>query len=273
MSEIKDIRVVPYNPNWPKQFEAEAAAIKQALDSNCLAVQHVGSTSVPHLKAKPKIDIIAVVKDPAQTVTPLENIDIQYRGEYNIPLHYGFSKRGAVDVNLHVYPEGHPEIELNLTFRDFLRSHPKEREEYAALKEEILKDASSFFRSASRLPNYTIRKSSFIKSLLKKAGFKQPRMLKCSDAEEWSKAKQFRKEQFPEKDPYSSTFNHPKHEHLSLYLGTEIIGYAHLEILSNDQASLHFLTLSPETQLMGLDQHFLNLIKKWLGTKGRKIKE
>jgi GrpB-like predicted nucleotidyltransferase (UPF0157 family) len=134
----KHIEVVPYNPEWPKMFEAEASAIKEALCDNCIAIHHVGSTSVPGLQAKPKIDIIAVVIDPATTISPLESIGIQYRGEYNIPLHYGFSRRGNVDVNLHVYAEGHSEIELNLLFRDYLRSHPEARDKCGALKPVIV---------------------------------------------------------------------------------------------------------------------------------------
>jgi GrpB-like predicted nucleotidyltransferase (UPF0157 family) len=116
----KIIEVVPYDPKWPHIYEKEAALIRQALGGNCLAIHHIGSTSVPGLSAKPKIDVIAVVQDPLLARDQLEKIGIQYRGEYNIPLHYGFSKRGDIDLNLHVYEEAHPEIELNLCFRDYL---------------------------------------------------------------------------------------------------------------------------------------------------------
>jgi GrpB-like predicted nucleotidyltransferase (UPF0157 family) len=59
----KNVIVTSYNPHWPIIFEAEAIKIREALGDNCIAVHHVGSTSVPGLIAKPKIDIIAVVKD------------------------------------------------------------------------------------------------------------------------------------------------------------------------------------------------------------------
>lgn len=120
VKQMKHIDVLPYDPNWPMQFEFESAAIKKVLGNNCVVIHHIGSTSVPGLTAKPKIDIIVVVRDPISVIEKLETIGIQYRGEFNIPLHYGFSKRGTVDLNLHVYQEGHPEIELNLLFRDYL---------------------------------------------------------------------------------------------------------------------------------------------------------
>ncbi len=59
----KIIEIVPYNPNWPHVFEQEAECIRQALGDNCLSIHHIGSTSVPGLAAKPKIDMIAVVHD------------------------------------------------------------------------------------------------------------------------------------------------------------------------------------------------------------------
>src|SRR5438552_10266127 len=99
MKKTKQIDVVPYDPNWPMLFELESAAIKKELGDNCVAIHHIGSTSVPGLAAKPKIDMIAVVRDPENLIEKLEMIGIQYRGEFNIPLHYGFSKRSTVDLN------------------------------------------------------------------------------------------------------------------------------------------------------------------------------
>jgi GrpB-like predicted nucleotidyltransferase (UPF0157 family) len=113
---FKAIQVVPYDPCWPDIFEKEAAFIRQALGDNCWVIHHIGSTSVLGLAAKPKIDMIAVVHDPFLARDQLESIGIQYRGEYNIPLYYVFSKRGKIDLNVHVCEESHPEIELNLCF-------------------------------------------------------------------------------------------------------------------------------------------------------------
>lgn len=196
MSDRKTIQVVPYDPHWPHIYQKEAERIQKALGGNSLAIHHIGSTSVPGLAAKPKIDIIAVVDDPLSARGPLETIGIQYRGEYNIPLHYGFSKRGEIDLNLHVYEAFHPEIELNLMFRDYLRNHPNRRDDYAQLKKELIQDESSLNKENSLFTNYTLRKGDFIRSVLREAGFNRVRMLKCSDATEWAAAKHFRDKYF-----------------------------------------------------------------------------
>jgi GrpB-like predicted nucleotidyltransferase (UPF0157 family) len=193
MNVTKKIEVLPYNPLWQEQFEAEAKQIKEALGGICSAIYHVGSTSVPGLAAKPKIDIILSVKDhPEKTIEKLKPLGFDYRGQFNIPMHYGFNKRGAVNVNLHVYKEGHPEIELNLTFRDYLRSHPKTRDEYAALKLDLLKEKSSFEKKDSFFTGYNLGKDAFIRKVLKAAGFQLLRFVICTHYNEWEMAKKFR---------------------------------------------------------------------------------
>lgn len=76
MQKIDRITVVPYDPNWPNIFEAEATCIKKALADNCIALHHVGSTSVPGLAAKPKIDLIAVGRDLFFDKSQLETIRV-----------------------------------------------------------------------------------------------------------------------------------------------------------------------------------------------------
>ena len=135
----KHIVVLPYNPDWPKIFEAESQKIKNALGDNCVAIHHIGSTSVPGLSAKPVIDMIGVIKDPEKAIQQLESLGFKYKDEYNIPMRLYFNRSEGIDTNLHVYQEGHPEIELNLLFRDYLRDHPKVREEYAKFKRKSFK--------------------------------------------------------------------------------------------------------------------------------------
>jgi GrpB-like predicted nucleotidyltransferase (UPF0157 family) len=125
----KKIIVTPYNPDWPNTFESEALKIKETLGENCIAIHHIGSTSVPGLLAKPVIDMIGVVRDPDKAIQSLESLGFKYKGEYNIPMRFYFNHSEGVETNLHVYEEGHPEIELNLIFRDYLRNHEYAREE------------------------------------------------------------------------------------------------------------------------------------------------
>jgi GrpB-like predicted nucleotidyltransferase (UPF0157 family)/GNAT superfamily N-acetyltransferase len=264
----KEIEVVPYNPEWPKLFEFEASRIKDALADQCIAIYHVGSTSVPRLAAKPKIDIIAVVKNPEAAIAKLKDIGFDYRGEYNIPMHYGFSKRGKVSVNLHVYEEGNPEIELNLTFRDYLRNHPEVRDEYAALKLGLLEKEASFEKKDSIFTGYNLGKDAFIRSVLKRAGFDRLRFVICTHFDEWLAAKAFRQRFFSDKDPYEWTFNHPDHLHLILYKGVEIIGYAHVQLWPKSQAAIRIIIIEEAFRNQGYGTLFLKSIESWLKSKG-----
>jgi GrpB-like predicted nucleotidyltransferase (UPF0157 family)/GNAT superfamily N-acetyltransferase len=273
MNEVKQ-KIVPYDPEWPQIFEKEAAIIKKALNDNCLKIHHIGSTSVPGLVAKPKIDMIAVVKEPLIARNQLEKIDIQYRGEYNIPLHYGFSKRGIIDLNLHVYEESHPEIELNLMFRNYLREHPKLRDEYAQLKKALLQDESSFIKENSVFTNYTLRKGDFIRKILKEAGFNRIRILKCNDEMEWKTAKYFRDKYFfsPHgiNDPYTWTFNHEHHTHLVLYRGCDIIGYTHIQFWPDNRTAIRIIVVDEGRRNQNAGSKFLALTEKWLKRLGIK---
>lgn len=270
--EIREIEVVPYNPDWPIWFENEADSIKRVLGDNCIAIYHVGSTSVPGLSAKPRIDIIAVLADPKASMSALESIGYEYRGEWNIPFKFGFRKRGKLEVNLHVYEEGHPEIESNLLFRDYLRKNPKERDEYQSLKETLLKEPSSFEKNNARFTGYTLGKGDYIRKVLSEAGFKRIRMLKCSDETEWKAAKYFRQTYFFDNDfisdPYTWTFNNVEHEHLVLYRGTEIIGYTHIQFWPDNRAALRIIVIDESERHKGLGGQFLSLLEKWLKSKG-----
>ncbi len=271
-NEKRKLELAPYDPNWPERFEDEAGKIKDALGDNFLAVHHVGSTSVPGLAAKPKIDIIAVVKEPEKSIKQLEPAGFDYRGEFNIPMHYGFSKRGSVNVNLHVYEKNHPEIELNLTFRDYLRSHPEIRDEYAALKLELLQKESSFKKNNSMFTGYNLGKNSFIHRVLKKAGFDRLRFVICTHFDEWEAAKHFRQKYFfdkvPIQDPYEWTFNHKDHVHFILYKGVEMIGYAHIQLWPNSRAAIRIIVIDEKERHQGFGWQFMNGIESWLKMKG-----
>ncbi len=263
---------MPYNPEWPQQFEEEACLIKEALGDNCLAIHHVGSTSVPGLAAKPKIDIIAIIQDPDKTIEFLEQAGFAYKGEWNIPFKYGFTKRGEVFINLHVYEKDHPEIELNLLFRDYLRTHPSARDEYAELKFTLLKDQASFKKKDSLFSGYNLGKNEFIRKTLNQAGFNRLRFMKCTHYAEWDAAKQFRQYYFfdkvPVADPYTWTFNHPDHAHFVLYHGIEIIGYAHLQLWPERRSALRIIVIDEEKRHQGYGSQFLMMIEKWLKAQG-----
>jgi GrpB-like predicted nucleotidyltransferase (UPF0157 family) len=211
------IKVVPYDSRWPEMFESE----KKLLEPMFVEIHHIGSTSVPGLMAKPKIDIIAMAEDRNETRKNLEGVGYIYKGEWNIPLQDGFTKRGKINVNLHVFFEpNHPEIELNLKFRDYLRTHPNIRDEYAAVKREILKDETSHDK-IDGFPLYTIRKRNFIDEVIKNMGYNRLRVLKTLTEEEKKLG-----------------------GHFVLYRGTELIGHASgssEEIYAPDKESAEYL--------------------------------
>ena len=272
--ERKNIEVVPYDPRWANWYQDEAEKIKEALGANCLALHHVGSTSIPGLAAKPRIDIIAEVADPEKSITQLKPLGYEYRGEWNIPMKYGFRKRGGPEVNLHVFGKNHPEIEVNLCFRDYLRNHPEVRDEYAQLKLELLKDESSFEKNNSMFAGYSLGKGNFIHQVLKKTGLNRLRFVFCTHINEWDAAKNFRQKYFfdkvPIKDPYEWTFNHKDHIHFILYEGVDIIGYAHIQLWPESRAAVRIIVVDDNKRGRGFGGQFLNWIEVWLKAKGYK---
>jgi len=134
------VRLAEYDPRWPVLYEREAVRIRSVLGERVLRLEHVGSTSVPGLAAKPIIDILLVVADPADEasyVTPLEQAG--YRLVIREPGWYQHRalKGPDTDINLHVHPPDSPEIDRHLRFRDRLRTDPADRERYERVKWQL----------------------------------------------------------------------------------------------------------------------------------------
>ena len=224
MIGFKQVEVVPYDPAWPQLFEEEAARIKQALGENCCEIHHIGSTSVPGLKAKPLIDILPVVYDlqKVDQATPLmEAMGYEDKRDFGIAFRHFFCKRQERRThNVHIFEIGSPEIEKHLIFRDWMRTHEGDRREYAQIKQQL----------ADQFPDdsmaYSLGKNKFIKDILQKVGYRGRTMVLCLLEEEWAAAKAMRQKYFFDKvsieDPYGWTFDHPDHKHLVLYQGSDI---------------------------------------------------
>jgi GrpB-like predicted nucleotidyltransferase (UPF0157 family) len=134
------VRLAEYDPGWPGQYEEQAAGIRSALGDRVLLLEHIGSTSVPGLAAKPVIDILLVVADPAEEdayVPPLGQAG--YRLVIREPDWYQHRLLNDAEarVNLHVHPPDSPEIARNLRFRDRLRTDRADRELYEHTKREL----------------------------------------------------------------------------------------------------------------------------------------
>jgi len=159
--------IVPYDPRWPAMFANERERILTATGGVVLAVEHVGSTAVPGLAAKPIIDILAGVRhldDAAETFQPLLALGYAYVPEYEteIPDRRYFHKGppAARSHHLHMAEFGGGFWRRHLAFRDALRSDPVLAARYAALKRDL---AARFGRDRR---GYTEAKTEFIESVL-----------------------------------------------------------------------------------------------------------
>jgi GrpB-like predicted nucleotidyltransferase (UPF0157 family) len=135
------IRLLDYDPDWPHRFKVEAKRIGEILREHALSIEHIGSTSVPGLPAKPVIDIVLVVVDSAdegEYATALQQAGYSLR--IREPSWHGHRmfKGPKNDVNLHVFSAGCPEIDRMLMFRNWLRTSESDRELYAQTKRRLV---------------------------------------------------------------------------------------------------------------------------------------
>ena len=138
----KHVVVQPYNDNWPQCFIDIRNEIQNALGDMALRIEHVGSTSVEGLSAKPIIDIDVVIKD--RTVLPdivsaLQKTGYSHEGDLGIPGREAFKYEGKDHLrkhHLYVCAENSDELKRHIAFRDYLKSNPGAVIEYSRIKEE-----------------------------------------------------------------------------------------------------------------------------------------
>lgn len=134
------IHLADYDVHWPDLYEREAERIRSVLGDRVLLLEHAGSTSVPGLAAKPIIDIVMGVADPADEASYVPSMEA---GGYVLRirepdwLEHRVFKGPDTDVNLHAFAADSPEIVRMLAFRDRLRTHDDERQLYEATKREL----------------------------------------------------------------------------------------------------------------------------------------
>ncbi len=138
----RNIVVVPYDNNWKLQFETIRAEIQDTLGELALSIEHVGSTSVVGLSAKPIIDIDVVIEDESKlqaVVERLAGIGYEHEGNLGIVGREAFGYTGKEHLqnhHLYVCTQDSPELKRHLAFRDYLRSHEEAVKEYSRIKEE-----------------------------------------------------------------------------------------------------------------------------------------
>lgn len=136
--EKRELVIVDYDPRWPDDFEQHAARIRSWLDDVAVDVEHIGSTSVPGLAAKPIIDILVTVPDITSEddyVLPL--VAAGYELRVREPGHR-MLRTPALDVHVHVLEPSHAEGHDQLLFRDHLRTVPEDRDLYESTKRQLI---------------------------------------------------------------------------------------------------------------------------------------
>jgi len=160
------IRIVNYDPQWPELFAREADRVRAALGQDALRIEHVGSTSVPGLVAKPIIDMLLVVADSADEaayVPALEAAGYVLRIREPDWYEHRTFKGQDTEINLHVFTRGCPEIDRMLMFRDRLRHDAADRDSYARTKLDLAQKVWKYGQ------NYADAKTGIVEEILARA--------------------------------------------------------------------------------------------------------
>jgi GrpB-like predicted nucleotidyltransferase (UPF0157 family) len=163
---IGTVILVSHSELWHQLFAEEDARIRGAVGEHILAIEHVGSTSICRLSAKPIIDIAIAVReisDVEKCIVPIEDIGYKYRGEFGIPGRHYFVRGEPRTHHLHMVELRSDFWRSHLLFRDYLRQHSGVAEEYEKLKREL---AQKYKKNREA---YTEGKAAFIEKLLRAA--------------------------------------------------------------------------------------------------------
>jgi GrpB-like predicted nucleotidyltransferase (UPF0157 family) len=162
------VRIVDYDPAWPELAVAEMARIDAALGAQAERTDHVGSTAVPGLAAKPIVDLqvaVAAIEPTEPFVRPLEELGYLFAPEPDSPDFHFFGEPAARPrtFHLHVCAVGSDHERRHLALRDYLRAHPDEATSYGELKRELVAD-----RPGDRLA-YIEGKAAYVAALERRA--------------------------------------------------------------------------------------------------------
>jgi len=166
----KQVSLSDYLSDWEECFDEVKMEIQKGIPYEDLDLHHIGSTSIPKIKAKPIIDILGVVKniDEADRLkSSFEALGFVYKGEYGIEgrrycvLYDKTQEKGL--VHLHIFGRGHSEVERHLLFRDYLRENKDAADRYDRLKVKLVTLYSTMREK------YTNSKSNLIQEILDEA--------------------------------------------------------------------------------------------------------
>ncbi len=168
----KEIQIISYNPAWKKEFQKISVMIRRLIGDLIIKIEHVGSTSVKGLAAKPVIDIDVVIEDYRtfpEVTDRLEKAGYIYQGNLGIEGREAFQRRfndGFMKYHLYVCPSDGKGYLEHMALRDYLREHEDERKKYQLLKIELAK------KHRFDIDSYCDGKTNFIKQILQKTIYK-----------------------------------------------------------------------------------------------------
>lgn len=159
--------VVPYDPEWPRTFETIRERVWRVMSDVAISIEHVGSTSVPGLSAKPVVDLDVIVPDDCLPIgiERLASIGYVHRGEMGIPKREAF--RSPSDLprhHLYLCPESSPALMQHLAIRDYLRQYPDAATAYGDLKQSLAR------QYANDVDAYIEGKTPFLTTILRTVG-------------------------------------------------------------------------------------------------------
>ncbi|HET6384532.1 MAG TPA: GrpB family protein [Armatimonadota bacterium] len=159
------VQIVEHEPLWTARYQEEKARISERIGGMLVDIQHVGSTAVPGLAAKPIIDI-AIALDRLEQVSalvdPLKDLGYEFMSEIKIPGEF-FFKKNSSDFHVHVLERNSADWMNYLFFRDYLRANPEVAQQYIDLKRDLAA------RHHDDRPSYTRGKADFIRQVLSDA--------------------------------------------------------------------------------------------------------
>ena len=168
----KPITFSEYDPAWPALYAREEERIRSILGDRVVRIEHTGSTSVPGLAAKPVIDITMTVADVLDEAAWADDL---VAAGYRVVIREGepdwwnhrVLKGPDTNVNLHVFSKGCRELDRMVGFRDWLRTHPEDRELYEATKRDLIG------RTWKYVQNYADAKTEVVEAIVARAGLPQ----------------------------------------------------------------------------------------------------
>lgn len=172
------INIMPYDTSWPKIFNELKKIYLQLLSDDIISIEHVGSTAIPELYAKPVLDIDIIISSKSilgNIISKLESVGYIYRGELGIEDRYAFSQskeevpynistKSWMKHNLYVCVEGSLSLQNHLLLKDFLLQNSEKVKEYSILKQKLA------LQYSNDIDNYVKYKTPFIVDILEKQG-------------------------------------------------------------------------------------------------------